>query len=384
MPKDTYTGAEIVLKVLEDQDVDVVFGYPGGVTLPLYDQIFKQNRIRHILVRHEQAAVHAAEGYARTTGKVGVVLVTSGPGATNTVTGLTDALMDSIPVLCITGQVPTSLIGNDAFQEADVTGITRPCTKHNYLVRSTPDLARTLHEAFYVARNGRPGPVVVDLPKDVIVGQGGYMLRKESRHRSYKPQVKGEISAIEEAAKLLATAKKPILYAGGGVINSGPAASQLLTELADRTGFPVTLTLMGLGAVPAGHPQYIGMPGMHGTYEANWAMHDCDVMINIGARFDDRVTGRLNDFAPYAKKIHIDIDPSSINKNVLVDVPIVGDCAHVLEDLLKVWKSKQYKADEKALASWWKQINKWQAKKCLRYRKNGGVAQAAVRGRSAV
>ena len=375
MPKDKYTGAEIVLKVLQDQDVDVVFGYPGGVTLPLYDQIYKQNRLRHILPRHEQAAVHAAEGYARTTGKVGVVLVTSGPGATNTVTGLTDALMDSIPVVCITGQVPTSLIGNDAFQEADTTGITRSCTKHNYLVRSVDDLARTLHEAFYVARHGRPGPVVVDLPKDVILGLGAYTQRQDSRHRSYKPTVKGDIKGIREAVKLMAAGKRPILYGGGGIINSGPAACQLFTELARLTGFPYTLTLMGLGAGPASNKQYVGMPGMHGTYEANMAMHECDVMVNIGARFDDRVTGRLNDFAPNAKKIHIDIDPSSINKNVLVDVPIIGDVGHVLEDMIKVWKSTQAKSDEKALDGWWKQINKWRAKKCLAYRKNNGLAK---------
>jgi len=375
MPKEQYTGSEIVLKVLQDQDVDVVFGYPGGVTLPLYDLLYRQNRLRHILPRHEQAAVHAAEGYARTTGKVGVVLVTSGPGATNTVTGLTDALMDSIPVVCITGQVPTNLIGNDAFQEADTTGITRSCTKHNYLVRSIGDLARTLHEAFFVAQNGRPGPVVVDLPKDIIVGQGPYVAREAARPRSYKPKVKGDIKAIREAVRLMASAKRPILYAGGGVINSGPAASQLLTELAHLTGFPVTLTLMGLGAVPASDKQYLGMPGMHGTYEANMAMHDCDVMVNIGARFDDRVTGRLADFAPDAKKIHIDIDPSSINKNVLVEVPIVGDVAHVLEDLIKVWKSNQARPDPKALDAWWKQIAKWRAKKCLAYRKNGKFAK---------
>ena len=375
MPKEQYTGAEIVLKVLQDQDVDVVFGYPGGVTLPLYDVLYKQNRLRHILPRHEQAAVHAAEGYARSTGKVGVVLVTSGPGATNTVTGLTDALMDSIPVLCITGQVPTSLIGNDAFQEADTTGITRSCTKHNYLVRHVDDLARTLHEAFFVAQNGRPGPVVVDLPKDVILGLGAYVNREAARPRSYKPKVKGDIKAIREAVKLMAAAKRPILYAGGGVINSGPAASQLLTELARLTGFPVTLTLMGLGAMPASDKQYLGMPGMHGTYEANMAMHDCDVMVNIGARFDDRVTGRLADFAPNAKKIHVDIDPSSVNKNVLVDVAIVGDAAHVLEDLIKVWKSSQPTVDAKALDAWWKQIAKWRAKKCLAYRKNGKVAK---------
>ncbi len=375
MSERKFAGTEIVLKSLCDQQVDTIFGYPGGSIIPLFDAIYRQNRIRNILPRHEQAAVHAAEGYARTTGKVGVVLVTSGPGATNTVTGLTDALMDSIPIVCITGQVPTSLIGNDAFQEADTTGITRSCTKHNYLVRNVDDLARTLHEAFYVARHGRPGPVVVDLPKDVIIGRGAYTVRQDSRHRSYKPTVKGDIKAIREAVKLMAAAKRPILYGGGGIINSGPAACQLFAELARLTGFPYTLTLMGLGAAPASNKQYVGMPGMHGTYEANMAMHDCDVMINIGARFDDRVTGRLNDFAPNATKIHVDIDPSSINKNVLVDVPIIGDAGHVIEDMIKVWKSTQAKPDEKALDGWWKQINKWRAKKCLAYRKNNGLAK---------
>lgn len=369
------TGAEILLKALKDQGVDVVFGYPGGVTLPIYDEIYKQNHLKHILNRHEQGSMHAAEGYARSTGKVGVALVTSGPGATNTVTGLVDALMDSIPLVCICGQVPTALIGNDAFQEADTTGITRAATKHNYLVKDVNDLARVLHEAFYVAANGRPGPVLVDLPKDVIVGHGIYTAPKKGGHPTYKPQVKGDTAAIEEAVELLASAKKPLLYAGGGVINSGPGASQLLTQLSDMTGIPVTLTLMGLGAVAASNKHYVGMPGMHGTYEANMAMHDCDVMVNVGARFDDRVTGRLDAFSPNSKKIHIDIDPSSINKNITVDLPIIGDVGHVLESMIKVWKSKQKKPNEKAMTSWWKQINQWRDKKCLAFRANNGRAK---------
>lgn len=373
MPQSTMSGAEIILKALTDQGVEVVFGYPGGAVLPLYDEIFKQNRIRHILVRHEQAAVHAAEGYARSTGKVGCVLVTSGPGATNAVTGLTDALMDSIPIVCLTGQVPTQLIGNDAFQEADTTGITRPCTKHNYLVKDTANLARVMHEAFYVARSGRPGPVVIDLPKNVLIEHGEYVGPTKVKHKSYKPQVKGDLKKIEKAVEMMAKAKRPILYCGGGVINSGPAASQLLTQFMKTTGFPCTLTLMGLGAVPASDPQFLGMVGMHGTYEANLAMHGCDVMVCIGARFDDRVTGRLNAFAPNSKKIHVDIDPSSINKNVVVDLGIVGDIAHVLEDMIKVWKAKQYRADEKALRSWWTQIEEWRARDCLRYEKTNKI-----------
>jgi len=373
MSLDQFSGAEIVLKVLKDQGVDVVFGYPGGVTLPLYDEIYKQNRLRHILNRHEQAAVHAAEGFARSTGKPGVVLVTSGPGATNTVTGLTDALMDSIPVVCITGQVPTGLIGNDAFQEADTTGITRSCTKHNYLVKDVDDLARIMHEAFYVATHGRPGPVVIDIPKDVIVGLGAYLPPAKVSHKTYKPQVKGDLAQIEAAVSLMAKAKKPLIYCGGGVINSGVGASQLLTQFVQQTGFPCTLTLMGLGAYPASDKQYLGMLGMHGTYEANMATHDCDVLVNIGARFDDRVTGKLDAFSPDSKKIHVDIDPSSINKNVPVDVAIIGDVGHVLEDMLKVWRSNQVKVDDKALKAWWKQIEQWRKKDCLAY-SNGGKA----------
>ncbi len=361
-------GAEIVVKALIDQGVEVIFGYPGGAVLPLYDALFKQNQIRHILVRHEQAAVHAAEGYARSTGKVGVVLVTSGPGATNAVTGLTDALMDSVPVVCITGQVPTHLIGNDAFQEADTTGITRPVTKHNYLVKSVGDLSRVIHEAFHVARTGRPGPVVVDLPKDVQQAKHDYVNHANQRHRSYNPQVKPDRAGIERAIDLMAKAEKPLFYIGGGVVNSGVAASQLLTEFIRLTGFPCTQTLMGLGAFPGSDPLSLGMVGMHGMYESNHAMHDCDLMINIGARFDDRVTGRLTAFAPNSKKIHVDIDPSSINKNVHVDLAIVGDVGHVVEDMMRIWKSRQVKPNGKALAAWWDQINKWRARDCLRYR----------------
>jgi|TARA_Y100000294_G_scaffold29681_1_gene25105 acetolactate synthase-1/2/3 large subunit len=373
MANEQMTGSEILLKSLVDQDVTEIFGYPGGAVLPIYDALFNQNALRHILVRQEAGAVHAAEGYARSTGKAGVVLVTSGPGATNAVTGLTDALMDSIPVVCLTGQVPTHLIGNDAFQEADTTGITRPCTKHNYLVKTVDDLARTVHEAFHVAQSGRPGPVVVDLPKDVLMAPGAYTPPNRVKHKSYDPQVKGDLKAIKQAVKLMAQAKKPVFYCGGGVINSGPAASQLLTQFVRLTGYPCTLTLMGLGAFPASDPQFLGMLGMHGTYEANLAMHDCDVMVCVGARFDDRITGKLDEFSPGSKKIHIDIDPSSINKNVHVDVPIVGDVAHVLEDMIKIWKSEQAKPDQKALKGWWKQIDEWRAKDCLKYTQKGDV-----------
>jgi len=370
--QDTLNGAEILLKSLVDQGVEVIFGYPGGAVLPIYDELFKQNRLRHILVRHEQAAVHAAEGYARSTGKVGCVLVTSGPGATNTVTGLTDALMDSIPLVCITGQVPTSLIGNDAFQEADITGITRPCTKHNYLVKDVNNLAKTIHEAFHVARSGRPGPVLVDLPKDVVQAKGEY--QPPSRIKSkYKPQVKGDLKAIEQAVEMIAKAKRPIVYVGGGVINSGSAACQLLTQFVRMTGFPCTQTLMGLGAFPGSDPLSLGMLGMHGTYEANLAMHGCDLMINIGARFDDRVTGRVNAFSPNSKKIHIDIDPSSINKNVLVDLSVIGDAAHILEDLIKVWKARQVRMDDKAMKAWWAEIEGWRSRNCLHFENSNKI-----------
>ena len=367
-------GAEMVIKALGDQGVDVVFGYPGGAVLPIYDALFKQNHLRHILVRHEQAAVHAAEGYARSTGKVGVVLVTSGPGATNAVTGLTDALMDSVPIVCLTGQVPTHLIGNDAFQEADTTGITRPCTKHNYLVKDINDLARILHEAFYVARTGRPGPVVVDLPKDILVTNGPYRAPEAvQQHKTYRPQVKPDAARIDEAVALIASAKRPIFYGGGGIINAGERACKLFAELIHMTDYPCTLTLMGLGALPASDRHFLGMVGMHGTYEANLAMHGCDLMVAVGSRFDDRVTGRLNAFSPHSKKIHIDIDPSSINKNVRVDVPLVGDATAVLEAIIAGLKAKRWKPDREALGSWWKEIDGWRARDCLAYAKTDKV-----------
>ena len=381
MARKKMQGAEIVIEALKEQGVTEIFGYPGGAVLPLYDAIFKQNQIRHILVRQEGGAVHAAEGYARSTGKVGVVLVTSGPGATNAVTGLTDALMDSIPIVCLTGQVPTHLIGNDAFQECDTTGITRPCTKHNYLVKDVNDLAAVVHEAFHVARSGRPGPVVIDLPKDVIMAMGAYQEAGKAPAEKYSPRVKGDQSAIAEAVRLLAGAKKPIIYAGGGVINSGPKASKLLNDLVKLSGAPCTLTLMGLGAYPASDKQFVGMLGMHGTYEANLAMHGCDVMICVGARFDDRITGRLDAFSPGSKKVHIDIDPSSINKNVPVDVPIVGDVGSVLADMIKKWKALKPKQDQAALKKWWGQIDQWRAKKCLAFQQKGDTIkpQHAIR-----
>jgi acetolactate synthase I/II/III large subunit len=367
------TGAEMVIEALGDQGVEYIFGYPGGAVLPIYDTLFSQQRVKHILVRHEQGAVHAAEGYARSTGKVGCVLVTSGPGATNAVTGLTDALMDSIPIVCITGQVPTHLIGNDAFQECDTVGITRPCTKHNYLVKSIADLPRALHEAFHIAASGRPGPVVVDIPKDIQFAKGTYSRPTDFAHRGYRPKLKGDADRIKAAVELMAMARRPLFYTGGGVINSGPEASRLLRELVALTGFPITSTLMGLGAYPASDRQWVGMLGMHGTYEANWAMHDCDVMINIGARFDDRITGRLDAFSPGSKKIHVDIDPSSINKNVKVDIGVIGDCAHVLADLIAAWKPSAAKPDKKVIADWWKQIDKWRARNSLAYRRSNEV-----------
>ena len=363
----------MVVQALKDQGVDVVFGYPGGAVLPIYDEIFQQNEIQHILVRHEQGAVHAAEGYARATGKPGVVLVTSGPGATNAVTGLTDALMDSIPIVVLTGQVPTFMIGNDAFQEADTVGITRPCTKHNWLVKDTEKLSATLHEAFHVATAGRPGPVLVDIPKDVQFASGTYQAPQKGGSRRYQPQVKGDLEAITELVAALETAKRPICYTGGGVINSGPGASQLLRELVEATGFPITSTLMGLGAYPASGTHWLGMLGMHGLYEANMAMHGCDLMINIGARFDDRITGRVDAFSPNSKKVHIDIDPSSINKVIRVDIPIVGDVAHVLEDILKIWKARGRKTNKEGLAKWWTQINEWRKVDCLKFEQKGKV-----------
>jgi acetolactate synthase-1/2/3 large subunit len=371
-PDREMTGAEMVLEALADQGVKHLFGYPGGAVLPIYDEIFKQDRIQHILVRHEQGAVHAAEGYARSTGKVGCVLVTSGPGATNAVTGLTDALMDSIPLVVITGQVPTHLIGNDAFQECDTVGITRPCTKHNYLVKNVNDLSRVLHEAFYVAAHGRPGPVVVDIPKDIQFAKGTYQGPRNIEHKTYKPKVKGDIDKVQAAIVLMRSAKRPLFYTGGGVVNSGREASRNLRELVKLTGFPITSTLMGLGAYAAADPQWLGMLGMHGTYEANLAMHDCDVMICIGARFDDRITGRLDAFSPGSKKIHVDIDASSINKNVKVEVPIVGDCAHVLADMLRLWRGAAA-ADKKALGDWWRQIEKWCGRQSLAYRNSNEI-----------
>jgi len=367
MSAEPICGADMVIKALVDQGVDVVFGYPGGAVLPIYDSLFKQNAVRHILVRQEGGAVHAAEGYARSTGKVGVVLVTSGPGATNAVTGLTDALMDSVPIVCLTGQVPTHLIGNDAFQEADTTGITRPCTKHNYLIKDVNDLARIMHEAFYVAKSGRPGPVVVDLPKDVLFALGNYIGPEQVTHKTYRPQTKPDPARIAEAVKMIAAAKKPLFYGGGGLINSGPEACARFTEFVRLVDAPCTLTLMGLGALPASDPHFLGMVGMHGMYESNMAMHDCDVMIAVGSRFDDRVTGRLNAFSPGSKKIHVDIDPSSINKNVRVDLPLIGDCNEVLDALLKAWRKASPHSDGKARNAWWRQIDAWRARDCLRY-----------------
>jgi acetolactate synthase I/II/III large subunit len=361
------SGAEVLLRALKDQGVDVIFGYPGGAVLPIYDALYQQNAIRHILVRHEQAAVHAAEGYARSTGRVGVVLVTSGPGATNAVTGLVDALMDSIPVVCLTGQVPTHLIGNDAFQEADTTGITRPATKHNYLVKRPENLARVVHEAFYVAKSGRPGPVVIDLPKDILIGRAPYTEPSAMPHRSYRPTTEPDAGQIAKAVALLKHAKRPVIYTGGGVINAGPEASVLLRRFVRMTGFPCTSTLMGLGAYPSSDPQFLGMLGMHGTYEANLAMHGSDVLFALGARFDDRVTGRLAAFCPDAKKIHADIDPSSINKNVPVDVPVVGDAACVLRALIAAWQADETKPDTQAVASWWRRIDEWRGKDSLRF-----------------
>ncbi|MGJ8528192.1 acetolactate synthase 3 large subunit [Maritalea sp.] len=361
------TGAEMVIQALIDQEVEHLFGYPGGAVLPIYDAIFQTDKVEHILVRHEQGATHAAEGYARSTGKCGVVLVTSGPGATNAVTGLTDALLDSIPMVCITGQVPTPLIGSDAFQECDTVGITRNCTKHNYLVKSVEDLPRILHEAFYVATSGRPGPVVVDIPKDVQFALGSYFRPNTGSHPTYKPQMTGDLEAIKMAVDMMLKADKPILYTGGGVINSGPEAAKELREIAELTGFPVTSTLMGLGAFPASDDKWLGMLGMHGTYEANMAMHDCDLMICVGARFDDRITGRIDGFSPNSKKIHIDIDPSSINKNIDVDLPIVGDCGLVLEEMVRIWRSRTNEPRTEAISGWWKEIGEWRDVKSLRY-----------------
>ena len=366
------TGAEIVVRALRDNGVEHIFGYPGGAVLPIYDELFQQEEVEHILVRHEQGAGHAAEGYARSTGKTGVMLVTSGPGATNAVTPLQDALMDSIPLVCITGQVPTTLIGSDAFQECDTVGITRPCTKHNWLVKDVNELAATIHEAFHVASTGRPGPVVVDIPKDVQFATGSYVSPQTAPRTSYQPKMQGDLERIKEAVKLMAGAKRPVLYTGGGVINSGPEACHLLRELVELTGFPITSTLMGLGAYPASGDNWLGMLGMHGSYEANLAMHGCDVMVCLGARFDDRITGRLDAFSPNSRKIHVDIDPSSINKNVRVDVPIMGDVGRVLEDMVRLWRAT-VKTDKKAIAPWWKEIEGWRARDSFAYRPSDDV-----------
>ena len=367
------TGAEIVFKALQEHGVEYIFGYPGGAVLPMYDQISKQDKIKHILVRHEQGAGHAAEGYARSTGKPGVVLVTSGPGATNMVTALTDAYMDSIPLVCITGQVPTHLIGTDAFQECDTTGITRPCTKHNWLVKDVNQLAEITHKAFHIATSGRPGPVLIDIPKDIQFQKGEYKPSSIIEIDTYKPNTKAKTSEIEKAVELIVNAKKPIIYSGGGVINSGEKASNALTEFTRITNFPITSTLQGLGAFPGSNHQFLGMLGMHGTYEANNAMHECDLMINIGARFDDRITGRVDAFSPNSKKIHIDIDPSSINKIVKVDVAIVGDCLSVINDMLGEIKNKHQKflsSNKENISDWWKQIDQWREKKSLSYKKD--------------
>ena len=369
MPK-LYSGAEIVFKCLEDQDVNVVFGYPGGAVLPIYDELKNFPSIKHYLVRHEQGAGHAAEGYARSSGKPGVALVTSGPGATNIVTALTDAYMDSIPIVCISGQVPTHLIGTDAFQECDTTGITRPCTKHNWLVKDVKDLAKVIHRAFEVATTGRPGPVLIDIPKDIQFQKTNYSKHKKLKKLNGKFQNLFKQSEIDELIKLMSTASKPIFYTGGGVINSGPKASQLLRELVSSTGFPITSTLQGLGAFPADDNQFVGMLGMHGTYEANNAMHDCDLMINVGARFDDRITGKLDEFSPKSKKVHIDIDPSSINKNVKVDLPIVGDVTDIISLTLKTIKKTKpnfTKSNKQKISKWWEKIAKWRSINSLNY-----------------
>ncbi|PIR31661.1 MAG: acetolactate synthase, large subunit, biosynthetic type [Alphaproteobacteria bacterium CG11_big_fil_rev_8_21_14_0_20_44_7] len=359
------TGSEIIIKSLLDAGIDTIFGYPGGAVLPLYDAIFKQNRLRHILVRHEQGAIHAAEGYARSTGKVGAVLVTSGPGATNVVTGLTDAMMDSIPIICITGQVATHLIGYDAFQEADTVGITRACTKYNYLIKDADAVAKTMQEAIYIAKTGRPGPVVVDVPKNVLNAETTKYEEKYIPRKSYKVAKKGDEKAIAKAVKLLANAKRPVIYAGGGIINSGEKACKNLHKLVKLTGFPITETLMGLGAYPANEPEFLGMLGMHGSLEANMCMHDCDVMLNIGARFDDRVTGNISKFSPKSKKIHVDIDKSSINKCIKVDIPIVGDANEVIQQIMAEWKKQKYTKPD--ISSWWKKIAAWRKKESFRY-----------------
>jgi len=367
-----YSGAEIVFKCLEDQKVEHIFGYPGGAVLPIYDELKNHPTIKHILVRHEQGAGHAAEGYARSSGKPGVVLVTSGPGATNVVTALTDAYMDSVPLVCISGQVPTHLIGTDAFQECDTTGITRPCTKHNWLVKDVNDLASTIHKAFEIATTGRPGPVLIDIPKDIQFNKGIYKVKKNKLSQKLNGSKSNKINPkdVEKFIEMIKNASKPIFYTGGGVINSGPKASELLRELVSLTGFPITSTLQGLGAYPGDDPQFLGMLGMHGTYEANNAMHDCDLMINIGARFDDRITGKIDEFSPKSKKIHIDIDPSSIGKNVDVDLAITSDVAELLKKLIIKFKVKNkdfINSNKQKTSKWWIQIEKWREKKSLNF-----------------
>ena len=365
-----YSGAEIVFKCLEDQKVEHIFGYPGGAVLPIYDELKNHPTIKHILVRHEQGAGHAAEGYARSSGKVGVLLVTSGPGATNAVTALTDAYMDSVPLVCITGQVPTHLIGTDAFQECDTTGITRPCTKHNWLVKDVKNLSKTIHKAFEVATTGRPGPVLVDIPKDIQFQKTNYTKFKKQKKLNGKSKNIFSQKDINELIKLMSGSSKPIIYSGGGVINSGPKASELLRELVSVTGFPITSTLQGLGAYPGEDNQFLGMLGMHGTYEANNAMHDCDLMINIGARFDDRITGKIEEFSPKSKKVHIDIDPSSINKNVKADLPIVGDVTKVLSTTIKTIKKIKpnfSNSNKQKISKWWEKIQKWRSIRSLDY-----------------
>ena len=365
-----YSGAEIVFKCLEDQGVENVFGYPGGAVLPIYDELKNHQSVKHILVRHEQGAGHAAEGYARSTGKPGVVLVTSGPGATNVVTALTDAYMDSVPLVCISGQVPTHLIGTDAFQECDTTGITRPCTKHNWLVKDVKDLAKTIHKAFEVATSGRPGPVLVDIPKDIQFQKTKYQKYKKQKKLNGKSKNLFSQKEIDELIKLMSNSSKPVFYTGGGVINSGPQASNLLRELVSITGFPITSTLQGLGSYPGDDNQFLGMLGMHGTYEANNAMYECDLMINIGARFDDRITGKLDEFSPKSKKVHIDIDPSSINKNVKVNLPIIGDVTDVIKATIKTISKRKLnfsKSNKQKISKWWEKIQKWRSIKSLDY-----------------
>ncbi|MGG6429212.1 biosynthetic-type acetolactate synthase large subunit [Acetobacter ghanensis] len=366
----TLPGAEVLLRALVEQGVEVIFGYPGGAVLPIYDALFKQNHIRHVLVRHEQAAVHAAEAYARSTGKVGVVLVTSGPGATNAVTGLLDAMMDSIPLVCLSGQVPTALIGNDAFQEADTTGITRPVTKYNYLVRKPEDLAPAVHEAFAIARSGRPGPVLIDLPKNITVGDAPYTDAKSVTPRTTRMTSEPDRAAIARAVAAMKNGKRPLFYTGGGVINSGPQASENLRKLVELTGFPITSTLMGLGAFPGTDGRFLGMLGMHGTYEANLATHDCDVLIALGSRFDDRVTGRLDAFSPNSFKIHVDIDPSQINKIVHVNEGIVGDVGQIIGMMIEEWEKQPAYAHKADLDAWWAQIEGWRALDCLRFKQD--------------